>query len=112
VAVLTDPGGAAEAGASGLPVLVVDDPRGVLGVLAAWLYGHPAAAMPVVGITGTNGKTTTAYLVEGGLRHAGHRTGLSAPSRPASATRASPASVRRRRHLTCRRCWRSCASAR
>ncbi len=75
-AVLTDAAGAAAAGAAGLPALVVPDPRGVLGPLAAWLYGEPGRALRLAGITGTNGKTTTAYLVDGGLRRAGRRTGL------------------------------------
>ncbi|MGW0467292.1 UDP-N-acetylmuramoyl-L-alanyl-D-glutamate--2,6-diaminopimelate ligase [Streptomyces sp. NPDC003027] len=75
-AILTDPSGAERAAATGLPVLVVDDPRGRMGELAAEIYGRPGADLLQIGITGTSGKTTTAYLVEGGLRAAGHRTGL------------------------------------
>lgn len=75
-AVLTDPAGAERAAATGLPVLVVPDPRGSMGELAAGIYGHPGRDLLQIGITGTSGKTTTAYLVEGGLRGAGHRTGL------------------------------------
>ncbi|WP_033312679.1 UDP-N-acetylmuramoyl-L-alanyl-D-glutamate--2,6-diaminopimelate ligase [Streptomyces iakyrus] len=67
-AVLTDPTGAERAAASGLPVLVVDDPRGRMGELAATIYGHPGRDLLQIGITGTSGKTTTAYLVEGGLK--------------------------------------------
>ena len=67
-AVLTDPSGAERAAASGLPVLVVDDPRGRMGELAATIYGHPGRDLLQIGITGTSGKTTTAYLVEGGLK--------------------------------------------
>lgn len=67
-AVLTDPTGAERAAASGLPVLVVDDPRGQMGELAATIYGHPGRDLLQIGITGTSGKTTTAYLVEGGLK--------------------------------------------
>ncbi|GKQ38062.1 UDP-N-acetylmuramoyl-L-alanyl-D-glutamate--2,6-diaminopimelate ligase [Streptomyces sp. A012304] len=67
-AVLTDPTGAERAAATGLPVLVVDDPRGRMGELAATIYGHPGGDLLQIGITGTSGKTTTAYLVEGGLR--------------------------------------------
>ena len=44
-------------------------------LLAAW-YGHPERAMTMVGITGTNGKTTTATLVKEMLKAAGHRVGL------------------------------------
>ena len=40
------------------------------------VYGHPARDLLMLGITGTNGKTTTAYLMESGLRAAGHVTGL------------------------------------
>ncbi|MFD4597409.1 UDP-N-acetylmuramoyl-L-alanyl-D-glutamate--2,6-diaminopimelate ligase [Streptomyces sp. NPDC058464] len=68
VAVLTDPSGAERAAATGLPVLVADDPRGRMGELAATIYGRPGAGLLQIGITGTSGKTTTAYLVEGGLK--------------------------------------------
>jgi UDP-N-acetylmuramoyl-L-alanyl-D-glutamate--2,6-diaminopimelate ligase len=76
VACLTDPAGRRRALGAGLPTYVVPDPRRVLGRLAAWLYGEPAAALTTFGVTGTNGKTTTAYLLEAGLRATGHRTGL------------------------------------
>ncbi|MES4888482.1 UDP-N-acetylmuramoyl-L-alanyl-D-glutamate--2,6-diaminopimelate ligase [Streptomyces sp. NPDC096012] len=74
-AVLTDPAGAERAAATGLPVLVVDDPRAVMGELAATIYGRPGRDLLQIGITGTSGKTTTAYLVEGGLKTA-RSTGL------------------------------------
>jgi UDP-N-acetylmuramoyl-L-alanyl-D-glutamate--2,6-diaminopimelate ligase len=69
-AVLTDPAGADLLRAAGvrLPRIVVPDPRGVLGAVSAALYGRPADDMVLVGITGTNGKTTTAYLLEAALR--------------------------------------------
>jgi UDP-N-acetylmuramoyl-L-alanyl-D-glutamate--2,6-diaminopimelate ligase len=76
VALLTDPDGAARAAGCGVPLLVVDHPRGRMGALAAVLYGRAAERLLMIGITGTNGKTTTAYLVEGGLRGAGRETGL------------------------------------
>ncbi len=66
VAVLTDPDGARMVGDE-LPVLVVDRPRAVLGRLAAWLYDEPAAQLRLVGVTGTQGKTTTTRLLEGAL---------------------------------------------
>ncbi|MFB7331777.1 UDP-N-acetylmuramoyl-L-alanyl-D-glutamate--2,6-diaminopimelate ligase [Streptomyces adustus] len=75
VAVLTDPSGAERAAATGLPVLVADDPRGRMGELAATIYGRPGRDLLQIGITGTSGKTTTAYLVEGGLK-ADRATGL------------------------------------
>lgn len=74
-AVLTDPTGAERAAATGLPVLVVPDPRARMGELATTIYGHPGRELLQIGITGTSGKTTTAYLVEGGLRTA-KATGL------------------------------------
>nr|WP_253209621.1 UDP-N-acetylmuramoyl-L-alanyl-D-glutamate--2,6-diaminopimelate ligase [Streptomyces niphimycinicus] len=80
VAVLTDPAGAERAAATGLPVLAVDNPRGRMGALAATIYGEPGADLLQIGITGTSGKTTTAYLIEGGLKaaakHDGGLTGL------------------------------------
>ncbi|MFC5151441.1 UDP-N-acetylmuramoyl-L-alanyl-D-glutamate--2,6-diaminopimelate ligase [Streptomyces amakusaensis] len=75
-AVLTDPAGAERAAATGLPVLVTGDPRGRMGELAAEIYGRPGERLLQIGITGTSGKTTTAYLMEGGLRAAGRTTGL------------------------------------
>ena len=75
-AVLTDPAGSGRCAAYDVPVLVADDPRGVLGAVAAWVHDDPSAALLVLGVTGTNGKTTTAFLLEAGLRAAGHTTGL------------------------------------
>jgi UDP-N-acetylmuramoyl-L-alanyl-D-glutamate--2,6-diaminopimelate ligase len=76
VAVLTDPAGRDAAVATGLPVLVTGDPRAVLGAAASAVYGHPSERLTVIGITGTAGKTSTAYLIEAGLRAAGRTTGL------------------------------------
>jgi UDP-N-acetylmuramoyl-L-alanyl-D-glutamate--2,6-diaminopimelate ligase len=76
VAVLTDPAGAPAAAQTGLPALVVDDPRAVLGEVAAAVYDRPTGKLDVIGITGTAGKTSTAYLIESGLRAAGRVTGL------------------------------------
>jgi UDP-N-acetylmuramoyl-L-alanyl-D-glutamate--2,6-diaminopimelate ligase len=75
-AVFTDPAGAELAAGTGLPVLVAERPRELLGRLAALVHGDPTAGMLVIGVTGTNGKTTTAYLLDEGLRAAGHVTGL------------------------------------
>jgi UDP-N-acetylmuramoyl-L-alanyl-D-glutamate--2,6-diaminopimelate ligase len=75
-AFLTDEAGAARCSSYDVPVLVADDPRAALGAVSRWVHDDPAAAMTVLGITGTNGKTTTAFLVEAGLRAAGHATGL------------------------------------
>lgn len=70
VAVLTDEAGAGAA-TVGVPLLVVEHPRAVLGRLAARLYGDPASAMRMVGVTGTQGKTTTTRLLESGLTRSG-----------------------------------------
>ena len=75
-AILTDPAGKELAIRSGLPVFVVADPRSRLGAVASWIYGHPAQKLTLIGVTGTSGKTTTTYLLESGLRAAGHLTGL------------------------------------
>ncbi len=45
------------------PVLVVADARKALADAAALYYGHPSKSLPVVGVTGTNGKTTVSYLI-------------------------------------------------
>ena len=55
----------------GLPAIVVDDTRDALGILAARVHGEPTRHLRIFGITGTNGKTTTTYL----LRHILHRAG-------------------------------------
>ena len=60
----------------GVPEVVVDDVRAAMGPAAARFYGDPTAQMQLVGITGTNGKTTTAFLVRHLLEAAGHRCGL------------------------------------
>lgn len=77
-AVLTDPEGAARLTAAGVdvPVLVVASPRAVLGSVAAQVYGTTDLRLRLVGITGTNGKTTTAYLVHSALTALGRRAGL------------------------------------
>lgn len=74
-AVLTDPAGMERAAGTGLPVLVSGDPRGRMGELAAAVYGEPGRDLLQIGVTGTSGKTTTAYLVEGGLRAAAEKDG-------------------------------------
>ncbi|MHB8925397.1 MAG: Mur ligase family protein, partial [Coriobacteriia bacterium] len=58
------------------PVAVVDDTRSALALASARFYGFPTRSMDVVGITGTNGKTTTTYLLDAILRSAGRVTGL------------------------------------
>jgi UDP-N-acetylmuramoyl-L-alanyl-D-glutamate--2,6-diaminopimelate ligase len=59
-----------------LPLLVVPSTRAVMGPLSAAVHGHPSRAFTLVGVTGTNGKTTTSLLVEALFRAAGCRTGV------------------------------------
>lgn len=80
VAVLTDAAGLdlirAAPGLGSVPVLVHDRPRSVLGEVSARIYGDPSSKFTLIGITGTSGKTTTAYLTEAALRAAGRVVGL------------------------------------
>jgi len=77
-ALLTDAEGARRAADAGvaLPALVVEKPRAVTGALAAEIYGHPAERLLTIGVTGTSGKTTTTYLVEGGMLGTGRTPGV------------------------------------
>jgi UDP-N-acetylmuramoyl-L-alanyl-D-glutamate--2,6-diaminopimelate ligase len=77
VAVLTDTEGAEIAADAGLPLVIVDSPRDALGEIARWIYRTDDDAPQYFGITGTNGKTSTAYLLEGIIRQLGIVTGLS-----------------------------------
>ena len=60
----------------GVPWVIVTDARQAMAALADEFFGHPSHAMSVVGITGTNGKTTTAYLLRAVFEAAGIKTGL------------------------------------
>ena len=60
----------------GLSAVVVADTRQALAALAAAFYGHPGRRLRVVGVTGTDGKTTVVHLVSHLLEAAGHRVGL------------------------------------
>ncbi|RII42958.1 UDP-N-acetylmuramoyl-L-alanyl-D-glutamate--2,6-diaminopimelate ligase [Galactobacter valiniphilus] len=75
-AILTDADGAAVLGGVGLPVIEVPEPRAVLGAVAAAVYGTRADAPRVLAVTGTNGKTTTTYLLRSLLGALGRTTGL------------------------------------
>src|SRR6476646_10716593 len=59
-----------------VPQLVVESARTAMAAAADAFYGHPSEALAVVGITGTNGKTTTAFLMHAVLEAAGRQTGL------------------------------------
>jgi UDP-N-acetylmuramoyl-L-alanyl-D-glutamate--2,6-diaminopimelate ligase len=69
-AVVTDPVETA------IPVLRVADARAVMGPLAAAIHGDPSREIPVVGVTGTNGKTTVTHMLEHILTVAGRTVGL------------------------------------
>ena len=79
-----------------VPWVVVTSARLALAVLAAEFFDHPSRAMRVVGITGTNGKTTTSYLTSAIFEAAGVRCGLMGTvtyrigSRSMDATRTTP----------------------
>lgn len=60
----------------GVPEIMVSDARRAMARLAAEIWDHPARSFTLIGVTGTNGKTTTVYLVDSILRAAGHTTGL------------------------------------
>jgi UDP-N-acetylmuramoyl-L-alanyl-D-glutamate--2,6-diaminopimelate ligase len=94
---------AVEAGAGGLcvdhqvavevPQLLVDDTRGVMGELAAAVHGHPSADMDVIGVTGTNGKTTVTHFIDSIAGGAGRLTGLVGTIRTVSSGSSSPATL-------------------
>lgn len=77
VAVVTDAAGADIAAAAGLPIVVVDDPRAILGDLSAWVYGTSDDLPVLLATTGTNGKTSVSHLLEGILGQLDVVTGLS-----------------------------------
>lgn len=111
VAVLTDIDGAQLI--SDLPVIIVSDVRAAAGIAAAWIYDEPMRALPSVGITGTNGKTTVTYLIHQLLQRSGRESGLigtietrigseklaSARTTPEASDLQSLAAVMRERHL-------------
>lgn len=59
-----------------VPVILTDNTRLALAYLSAEFFGHPAEQMHVIGITGTKGKTTTAFMMRSILEAAGHKTGV------------------------------------
>ena len=61
---------------AGFPWVRVPDARKALAISAANYYGRPAEVLKLIGVTGTNGKTTTAHLVDSILRAAGCEVGL------------------------------------
>jgi UDP-N-acetylmuramoyl-L-alanyl-D-glutamate--2,6-diaminopimelate ligase len=59
-----------------VPAIQVDNAREAFGLLCQALAGNPSEKLKLIGVTGTNGKTTTACLIAGILNHAGQKTGL------------------------------------
>ena len=57
-------------------VIRVEDPRYAMALIAAAWYDYPAEQIPVIGVTGTKGKTTTTYMIKSILEHEGHQVGL------------------------------------
>jgi UDP-N-acetylmuramoyl-L-alanyl-D-glutamate--2,6-diaminopimelate ligase len=76
IAVATEDAQRVSSKATTLVELLPGSDRRGLARVAANFYGHPAGALQLVGVTGTNGKTTTAFLVDSILRAAGKTTGL------------------------------------
>lgn len=78
VAILTDAVGATKLGSScPVPVIVVDEPRSVVGTLSQQIYAQPdGIATPLFGVTGTNGKTTTSYFIDAVLAKLNIKTAL------------------------------------
>ena len=59
-----------------VPQVVVEDSRRALAEMAGRFFDYPSRRLELLGVTGTNGKTTTTYLLESIFRYAGRRTGL------------------------------------
>jgi len=60
----------------GVPVVKVADSREALAFMAAKFFGYPSNQFKLIGVTGTNGKTTTTYLIKSVLEHKGYKVGL------------------------------------
>lgn len=73
IAVLTDAAGGALAADAGVPVAIVEDPRVAMARIAADVYGRPAERTHLFGVTGTNGKTSTVFLLDAALTAVGLR---------------------------------------
>ena len=63
-------------GAHGLPTVAVPNTRAILPLLASTFYGQPSRRLDLIGVTGTNGKTTVSYLIESIFRTLGEKAGL------------------------------------
>lgn len=75
-AVLVEEGRTDEFSDIGIPILVTKNSRSALSRAAAIVYGNPSQGMAVIGVTGTNGKTSSTYLIEQILKEAGYKPGV------------------------------------
>ena len=76
VAVLTDTQGLKALGKTDFPVISIENPRHQLGEISSFVFGNPSESLKIFGITGTNGKTTSAWLMRSGLEKCGIPTSL------------------------------------
>ncbi|GAA2234062.1 UDP-N-acetylmuramoyl-L-alanyl-D-glutamate--2,6-diaminopimelate ligase [Rarobacter faecitabidus] len=82
VAIITDDAGATllrDEGGASIPVVVLRETstqRALAGDIAAWFYNYPSRGITTVGVTGTNGKTTTTYFIDAALSGGDHTTAL------------------------------------
>ncbi|MDR3254784.1 MAG: UDP-N-acetylmuramoyl-L-alanyl-D-glutamate--2,6-diaminopimelate ligase [Synergistaceae bacterium] len=65
-----------DAGSKGVPQIIVPDVRAAMGEAASVLYGRPSDKLTMIGLTGTNGKTTTAYITRSIIRASGRVCGM------------------------------------
>ena len=77
----------------GVPMFRVDDARLTLSLLAAAYHGHPSRDLKMIGVTGTNGKTSVAYLVRDIIRAAGMESGILSTVQHEVGTRTIPSSL-------------------
>lgn len=76
VAVASDLHGVAIAQNFGLPTITLPHPRRDMALLSGMVFGHPEHELTLIGVTGTNGKTTVASMLRHILRSVGHRVGM------------------------------------
>ncbi len=76
VAVASDQIGIDSVSGKDIPWLKLTDPRRQMALASSVVFGHPEAKLKIVGVTGTNGKTTVTHMIKDLLSSAGHRVGL------------------------------------